>query len=61
MSKWTAVNPKDKELHFIVSELLKDEDDEIIACKLEAVINKNSYEMNWKKLRNDESWLMGWV
>ncbi len=53
------MNPDKKELHFIVSKLLKDEKDEIIACTLEAVINKNCYEMDWKSLKNDEQWLMG--
>jgi len=43
-----------------VSELIKNEDDEIIACSLEAVINKNVYEMDWAELKNKEIWLMGW-
>ena len=60
MSKWTAVKPKNKEHHFIVSELLKDEDDEILACKLEAVINKNHYDVDWQILKNNEQWLIGW-
>ncbi|MEH6455966.1 MAG: TIGR02450 family Trp-rich protein [Cocleimonas sp.] len=60
LSKWTAVSPERKERHFIVSELIKNEDDEIIACNLEAVINKNVYEMDWAELKNKEIWLMGW-
>ena len=59
-SNWTAVNPKNKERHFIVSELLKDEEDKIVACMLEAVINKNDYKIDWQKLKNNEEWLMGW-
>ena len=60
MSKWTAINPDDKERHFIVSTLIKDEDNEIIGCMLEAVINKNCYEIEWQALKNDDKWLMGW-
>ena len=61
MSKWTATKPKEKERHFIVSELLKDEEENnIIGCKLEAVINKNQYSIDWKILKNNEEWLMGW-
>ena len=60
LSKWTAINPEKKELHFIVSKLLKNEDDDVIACRLEAVINKNNYEIDWQLLKNDENWLMGW-
>ena len=60
LSKWTATAPNNKERHFIVSELLKDEEEKIIGCKLEAVINKNSYEINWQLLKNNKDWLMGW-
>ena len=47
LSKWTAVNPKNKERHFIVTELIKDEEENITACILEAVMNKNNYEMDF--------------
>ncbi|WP_299879751.1 TIGR02450 family Trp-rich protein [uncultured Cocleimonas sp.] len=60
MSKWTAITPENKERHFIVSELLKDEEERIIGCKLEAVINKNQYDIDWQRLKNNEEWLMGW-
>ncbi|GAA0418780.1 TIGR02450 family Trp-rich protein [Cocleimonas flava] len=60
LSKWTATAPVNKERHFIVSELIKDEEEKIIGCKLEAVINKNHYEIQWQRLKNNEEWLMGW-
>ncbi|MEB8431579.1 TIGR02450 family Trp-rich protein [Cocleimonas sp. KMM 6892] len=60
LSKWTATAPVNKERHFIVSELIKDEEEKIIGCKLEAVINKNLYEIQWQRLKNNEEWLMGW-
>lgn len=61
MSKWTAVHPQGKERHFLVTRLIRDEDDVIIACELEAVISKNSYEMDWRKLKDDKYWKTGWA
>ncbi|MEQ1545744.1 TIGR02450 family Trp-rich protein [Methyloglobulus sp.] len=60
LSKWTAVAPKQKERHFMVIKLIRDEEREIIACKLEAVINNNSYEIDWQVLKDSSLWLMGW-
>ncbi len=61
LSKWTARYPKNKERHFIVTELIRNEEEVIIGCKLEAVINKNSYQIDWKTLQDDSNWLIGWV
>ena len=59
-SKWTAVTPQNKELHFIVTKLIRDEDEVVISCELEAVINKNNYQIDWTLLKDTEQWLMGW-
>lgn len=60
LSKWTAVKPKQKERHFIVSKLIRAENEDIIACQLEAVINNNIYEIDWQELKDSSCWLMGW-
>lgn len=60
LTKWTAVAPKQKERHFIVTKLIRAEDETIIACELEAVINKNSYTIDWQELKETSNWLMGW-
>jgi len=60
LSKWTAVKPFQKERHFIVTKLIRAEDETVIACKLEAVINKNCREIDWKELKNRSCWTMGW-
>lgn len=60
MSKWTALKPANKERHFIVTKLLRNDDEKIIACELEAVINKNSYEIDWQQLKESSSWIIGW-
>jgi len=60
LSKWTALQPEGKEKHFIVTKLLRAEDEQIIACELEAVINKKHYEIDWRCLKEASSWVMGW-
>ncbi len=60
LSKWTAVQPQGKERHFIVTKLLRDDDENIIACELEAVINKKLYEIDWQLLKESSRWVMGW-
>lgn len=61
LSKWTALQPKNKERHFIVTELIRDEQEVIIACELQAVINKNTYQIDWRALKDESCWLMGWL
>ncbi len=39
-SKWTAVKPKNKEKHFITSEIELDENDSVLPCSIEAVMIK---------------------
>ncbi len=60
LSKWTAVAPKQRERHFLVTKLLLAEDNSIIACELEAVINHKIYAINWRDLKDSSCWLMGW-
>ena len=60
MSKWTAAQPENRERHFIVTRLIRAEDETIIGCVLEAVINKNSCEHDWRELQDSTRWLTGW-
>jgi len=60
MSKWTATRPEQRERHFIVTRLIRAEDETITGCVLEAVINKNAYEINWRALQDSTRWLTGW-
>jgi len=60
MTKWSAVEPKRKERHFIVTGLVRNEEGTIIACELEAVINKNVYQAEWQELKDSTIWIMGW-
>ena len=60
LSKWTTLKPVNKERHFIVTGLLRSDDKKVIACELEAVINKNSVEIDWQQLKDSSNWVLGW-
>ena len=59
-SKWTRVNPLNKERHFIVTKVEFDENSAIIHCSIEAVITKREEEINWIELKDEKIWLHGW-
>jgi tryptophan-rich hypothetical protein len=59
-SKWTAVLPKNKEKHFIVSEADYDEDSLVVSCFLEALMSKRQVYINWRDLKDDSIWVQGW-
>ncbi|MGA1195667.1 MAG: TIGR02450 family Trp-rich protein, partial [Candidatus Latescibacterota bacterium] len=44
-SKWTAVKPQNKEKHFIVTKVLKDDNDRVQDVVLEAVLTKQVWQM----------------
>ncbi len=60
LSKWTALQPKNKERHFLVTELIRDQEEIVIGCELEAILSKQSYQIDWKVLKDESNWLMGW-
>ena len=59
-SKWRAVVPENREKHFLVTGLIRDHQDKIIACKIEAVLTHKEYEIDWRQLKNKSLWLAGW-
>ena len=60
LSKWTSVHVVEKQRHFIVVKLIRASDQTIIACELEAVINKKSCQIKWQALKDSGNWIMGW-
>lgn len=61
LSKWTARVPHNKEKHFLVTTLIRDEEDVVTGCVIEAVINQNNYTLaDWRELKDTERWLQGW-
>lgn len=60
-SKWTALHVMQKEKHFLVIELLRDEQtDQIHHCVLQAVMTKNEYRLSPNDLKDGRLWQMGW-
>ncbi|ENJ1726194.1 TPA: TIGR02450 family Trp-rich protein [Vibrio parahaemolyticus] len=59
-SKWTATSPKNKEKHFVVTEMELDEDGNVVKCVIEAVMSKREQKMNWQDLKDPELWRQGW-
>ena len=59
-SKWTAVNPTKKEKHFLVTELVFDEEGDVTDCLIEAVISNRAESIEWQELKNNDNWLQGW-
>ena len=58
-SKWTAVTPQNKEKHFLVNRVIKEEET-IVACVLEAVYSKRETTLPWQALEDSNTWLFGW-
>jgi len=59
LSKWTAVQPHNKEKHFLVTRVIRNEQEIVVACILEAVIYHKEYELDWHLLKDASSWLPG--
>lgn len=62
-SKWTAVLPRDKEKHFLVTRLIEPEapGTEIDYVELEAVYTGRSRTLRWRELLDGAVWVQGWV
>lgn len=62
LSKWTAVKPVNKEMHFLVRAVVKPESAELQVeqFELEAVYSGRVQVIHWRDLQNEELWLQGW-
>lgn len=61
LSKWTAAHPQNREKHFLVTELFRDEDGVVLEVEIQAVLTKRSERFEWQGLRNQDQWKMGWL
>jgi tryptophan-rich hypothetical protein len=59
-SKWTAVKPQQNEKHFMVTEVVFDEEGLVISCSIEAVMSKRLMPIKWRELENVSQWMHGW-
>ena len=60
LSKWTAAQPRDRERHFLVIQLIRDERDDLLAVELQAVVSGRSQRLDWHALKDAQRWLQGW-
>ena len=66
-SKWTAVQPQNKEKHFIVTQLilpmltLDAVNPQINEVELQAVYSGRSFILPWRDLTDSSQWLQGWL
>ena len=58
-SKWTAVVPRDREKHFLVTAVSRD-GERVTSCVIEAVHSRREFEIDWRELKNPERWRQGW-
>jgi len=62
LSKWTAVNPIQKQKHFLVSKVIIPElpDQSIEFVELEAIFSKKIEVISWRDLSDPDTWIQGW-
>jgi tryptophan-rich hypothetical protein len=53
----TVIN---KEKHFIVIDVEFDDEQKVSLCVIEAVINNQQYQINWRDLKDPTKWKIGW-
>ena len=63
LSKGTAVNPQEKEKHFLVTKVIDPEQPKhlIELVVMEAVLTKRSFTMRWEDLTDTTKWVQGWI
>jgi len=63
LSKWTAVEPRDNEKHFVVRRVLKKRAKETkrVCVEIEAVISKRVRMLSLLELGDTARWARGWT
>ncbi|WP_288095237.1 TIGR02450 family Trp-rich protein [Pseudomonas sp.] len=61
LSKWTAAHPQNREKHFLVTELIRNDEGEVLEVELQAVLTKRSEQLKWQALCNKDQWKFGWL
>ena len=63
LTKWTAVQPVDKNKHFLLSKVMQPEPPALAIewVELEAVYSKAVTRLDWRELRDPARWRQGWV
>ena len=61
LSKWTAAHPQNREKHFLVTELIRNDEGEVLEVELQAVLTKRSEQLEWQALCDKDHWKFGWL
>lgn len=63
LSKWTAVQPVQKDKHFLVTTVIEPlvEGANPEWVEIEAVFSRARQRVAWRELQNEEVWKQGWV
>jgi tryptophan-rich hypothetical protein len=61
LSKWTAAHPQNREKHFLVTELIRNDEGEVLEVELQAVLTKRSEQLKWQALCDKDHWQFGWL
>ena len=62
LSKWTAVEARDKEKHFLVARVVNPEapKHKIKEVEMEAVMSNRRFVLRWEELTDETKWQQGW-
>ena len=62
LTKWTAVEARDKENHFLVARVINPEAQrhKIQEVEMEAVMSKRRFILRWEELTDETKWRQGW-
>ena len=63
LSKWSAVLPRDREKHFLVTRAINPEAPahQIEDVEMEAALTRRRLIVPWRELENDGQWRQGWI
>lgn len=61
LSKWTAAHPQNREKHFLVTGLFRDDEGTVLEIELQAVLTQRSERYQWQMLSDQEHWRFGWL
>ena len=63
LTKWTAVQPHNREKHFVVTRVIEPEPPSmrVEQVELEAVHSKQVFLLHWRELTDASLWRQGWV
>ncbi|MCY1043412.1 TIGR02450 family Trp-rich protein [Corallococcus sp. bb12-1] len=59
-SKWTAVQPLEREKHFVVLRWVGEGGERPQELELEALLTRRVHRVPWRALADREHWVSGW-